>query len=64
MWALKKLRKLMMTHFGANINVSLLIASPTGELPDDPKDFNVVRTTVRHCSAECVAPQVLSGAVR
>ena len=46
MWALKKLRQLMMTHFGSNINVSMLIASPTTDMPDDPKDFNMVRVTV------------------
>jgi len=43
MWALKKLRKLMTSHFGANINVSSLLASPTGETAesDSQKSYSV-----------------------
>ena len=31
MWALQKLRKLMTSHFGPNINVNMLINSPTAD---------------------------------
>ncbi len=34
MWALQKLRQLMTSHFGANINVTALLSSPTGEGTD------------------------------
>jgi hypothetical protein len=42
MWALRKLRNLMMSHFGPNINVKSLLASPTGEVADaDSKAYTV-----------------------
>lgn len=31
MWALQKLRNLMTSHFGPNINVNMLLTSPTAE---------------------------------
>ncbi len=31
MWALQKLRKLMTAHFGANININVLLQSPSTE---------------------------------
>ena len=34
MWALQKLRKLMTSQFGPDINVNALLASPTGDGPD------------------------------
>ena len=34
MWALQKLRKLMTSHFGPNINVNVLLSSPSGDCAD------------------------------
>ena len=44
MWALQKLRKLMTSHFGPNINVNMLINSPTsdGLESDAQKDYGMV----------------------
>ena len=44
MWALQKLRKLMTAHFGPNINVNALLASPTAEEADSEgqKAYNMV----------------------
>ena len=34
MWSLRKLRNLMMSHFGPSVSVKSLLASPTGESAD------------------------------
>lgn len=43
MWALRKLRNLMTSHFGSDINVQSLLASPTAETPatDAAKAYTV-----------------------
>ena len=44
MWALQKLRKLMTSHFGPNINVNMLLNSPTvdGLESDAQKGYSMV----------------------
>ena len=49
MWALKKLRQLMISYFGPRLNVSALMSSPTGETPlidldDSQRAYTLVGT--------------------
>ena len=58
MWALKKLRKLMTTHFGPNINVSSLLASPAGEVGRSSSNARASILKLDHYDNLCIGRKV------